>query len=50
MYQVEGLKLSCMGALKIDLCKTNMSQILQDNNDLSCPCDKLKSRCLRCMK
>jgi hypothetical protein len=45
MYQMEGLKYSCMGALERALCKENASQILQEAEDLSCPCDELKEMC-----
>jgi alpha-tubulin suppressor-like RCC1 family protein len=42
MYQMEGLKYSCMGTLERGLCEENVSQILQEAEDLSCPCDELK--------
>jgi hypothetical protein len=45
MYQMEGLKRSCMGALERGLCEENVSQILQEAEDLSCPCDELKRLC-----
>jgi hypothetical protein len=45
MYQMEGLKYCCMGALKRGLCVENASHILQEAEDLSCPCDELKSMC-----
>jgi hypothetical protein len=41
-YQMEGLKYSCMGALEMGLCNENASQILQEVEGLSCPCDELK--------
>jgi hypothetical protein len=34
-----------MGALERGLCEENVSQILQEVEDLSCPCDELKSMC-----
>ena len=46
MYQMEGLKYSCMGALEKGLCGENASQMLQEVEDLSCPCDELKKMCL----
>jgi hypothetical protein len=45
MYQMEGLKYSCMGALERGLRKENVSEILQEVEDLSCPCDELKRMC-----
>ena len=45
MYQLEGLKYVCMGVLERGLCEENVSQILQDIEDLSCPCEGLKSMC-----
>ena len=47
MYQMEGLKYSCMGALERGLCEEHASQILQEvAEDLSCcPCDELKRMC-----
>ena len=45
MYQMEGLKYSCMSASEIGLCEENASQILQGVEDLSCPCDELKKMC-----
>jgi alpha-tubulin suppressor-like RCC1 family protein len=44
-YQLEGLKYSCRSALERGLCEENVSQILQEAEDLSCPCDKLKRMC-----
>jgi hypothetical protein len=45
-YQMEGLKYSCMGALERGLCEDNVSQILQEVEDLSCSCDELKRMCI----
>jgi hypothetical protein len=45
MYQMEGLKYSCMGALERGLSEEKVSQILQEAEDLSCPCDELKRMC-----
>jgi alpha-tubulin suppressor-like RCC1 family protein len=45
MYQMEGLKHSCMGVLERGLSGDNVSEILQEVEDLSCPCDELKSMC-----
>jgi hypothetical protein len=44
-YQLEGLKFSCMGSLERGLCEENVSQILQEAEDLSCSCDGLKRMC-----
>jgi hypothetical protein len=44
-YQLEGLQYSCMGALERGLSEENVSQILQEAEDLSCPCDELKRMC-----
>jgi hypothetical protein len=44
-YQMEGLKYSCLGALDSGLSEENASQMLQEVEDLSCPCDELKSMC-----
>ena len=44
-YQMEGLKYSCMGTLERGLSVDNASQILQEVEDLGCPCDKLKRMC-----
>jgi hypothetical protein len=44
-YQMEGLKYSCMGTLQRGLCEDNVSQILQEVEGLSCPCDELKRMC-----
>jgi RCC1 and BTB domain-containing protein len=44
-YQMEGLKYSCMGTLERGLCEEIASQILQEAEDLSCPCDELKRIC-----
>jgi hypothetical protein len=46
MYQLEGLKYSCMGALERGLLsKENVSEILQEAENLVCPCDGLKRIC-----
>ena len=46
MYQLEGLKYSCMLALERGLLwDVNVSNILQEVEDLSCPCDELKRIC-----
>ena len=45
MYQLEGLKLTCMGSLERGLCKESASDILEQADDLSCPCDGLKRLC-----
>ena len=45
MYQMEGLKYCCMGALERGLSEGNVSQILEEVGDLSCPCDELKRIC-----
>ena len=45
MYQMEGLKYCCMGALERGLCDENVSEILEAVEDLSCPCDELKRMC-----
>ena len=51
MYQMEGLKLCCLGSLKRDLCKKNdASRILEEAEDLSCPCDELKRICLKVLQ
>ena len=45
-YQMEGLKLSCMGALERGLCEDNVAQILEEaENFLIYPCDELNSMC-----
>jgi hypothetical protein len=49
MYQIEGIKLFCMGALERGLSEENVSQILQEAEDLSCPCDELKRMCHECL-
>jgi hypothetical protein len=46
MYQMEGLKYSCMGALERGLSAENVFEILEKVGDLSCPCDELKRVCL----
>jgi alpha-tubulin suppressor-like RCC1 family protein len=45
MYQLEGLKYSCMGALERGLCEKNVYEILQEAENLVCPCDGLKRMC-----
>jgi hypothetical protein len=45
MYQMEGLKYSCMGALERGLSEDNASEILEEVEDLSCPFDELKRIC-----
>jgi hypothetical protein len=45
IYQLEGLKYSCLGALERGLCEGNVSQVLQEVEDLNCPCDELKKMC-----
>ena len=46
MYQLDGLKFSCMGSLEGGLCEENVSEILEEAENLSCPCcDELKSMC-----
>ena len=49
MYQVEGLKLSCMGLLERSVCEENVSRILEEAEYLSCPCDELKRLCHECL-
>jgi hypothetical protein len=44
-YQLEGLKYSCMGSLERGLDEDNVSHILGEAEDLSCPCDGLKRIC-----
>jgi hypothetical protein len=44
-YQLEGLKLYCLGALKRGLCEENVSQILNEADGLGCPCEGLKRMC-----
>ena len=39
MCQLEGLKYSCIGSLERGLCVENASQILQEAENLSCPCE-----------
>ena len=45
MYQLDGLKYSCMGALDRCLCKENALQIYLETDKLICPCDELKRMC-----
>jgi hypothetical protein len=49
-YQLEGLKYSCMGSLERGLDEDNVSHILGEAEDLSCPCDGLKRMCQVYMK
>jgi hypothetical protein len=42
MYQLDGLKYMCIGALERGLCEDNASQILKETTKLMCPCDELK--------
>jgi hypothetical protein len=42
MYQLEGLKYSCLSALERGLCEENVSEILEEAENLVCPCDVLK--------
>ena len=42
---MEGLKYACMGALERGLSEENVSDILEDVEELSCPCDELKRIC-----
>ena len=47
MYELEGLKFYCMSALERGLfCSENVHQILQEAENLNCPCDELKRMCL----
>jgi hypothetical protein len=46
MYQMEGLKYSCIGGLEKGLSEENVSEILQEVENLSCPCDELKRMCM----
>ena len=48
-YQLEGLKYSCMGALERGLDEDNVSRILEEAEDLSCPYDGLKRICEKFM-
>jgi alpha-tubulin suppressor-like RCC1 family protein len=46
MYELEGLKFYCMSALERGLfCRENVHQILQEAENLNCPCDELKRMC-----
>jgi alpha-tubulin suppressor-like RCC1 family protein len=45
MYQMEGLKYCCMGALEKGLSEDNVSEILEEVEELNCPCDELKRIC-----
>ena len=44
MYQMEGLKYCCMGALERGL-SDYVSEIMQKVEELSSPCDELKRIC-----
>jgi hypothetical protein len=50
MYQLEGLKYLCIGALERGLSKKNASQILEETEGLICPCDELKSMCRKTLE
>ena len=51
MYQMEGLKLCCLGSLERELCEENdASRILKEAEELSCPCDELKRICLEVLQ
>jgi hypothetical protein len=47
MYQMEGLKYSCIGALERGVLSEaeNISEIIQEVEELSCPCEELKRFC-----
>jgi hypothetical protein len=45
MYLLEGLKYVCMGVLERGLRDDDVSQILQEAEDLSCSCEGLKRKC-----
>jgi hypothetical protein len=45
MYQMEGLKYCCMGALERGLSEANVSEILEEVEEISCSCDGLKRIC-----
>jgi hypothetical protein len=45
MYDLEGLKFYCISALEMGLCKDNVSEIVQEVEELLCPCDELKRIC-----
>jgi alpha-tubulin suppressor-like RCC1 family protein len=45
MYQLEGLKYSCMGALERGLSGDNVLEILKKAENLVCPCDGLLRMC-----
>jgi alpha-tubulin suppressor-like RCC1 family protein len=45
MYQMEGLKYCCMGALQRGLSEDSVSEVLEEVEELSCPCDELKRMC-----
>ena len=50
-YQMEGLKVCCLGSLERDLCEENdASRILEEAEELSCPCDELKRICLEVLQ
>ena len=51
MYQMEGLKLCCLGLLERDLCEKNdASRILEEAEELSCSIDELKMICLEVLQ
>ena len=46
MYQLKELKLCCLSSLGRDLCEEiQVSWILEEAEELSCPCDELKRMC-----
>ena len=45
MYQLEGLKWTCMGSLERGLCDESILRILQEIEDMDCACDGLKGIC-----
>ena len=42
MYQLNGIKYTCMGAMERDLSKEDAFRILQKAEKLNCPCDELE--------
>ena len=46
MYQLEGLKWLCLGSLERGLSGENASNVLEEAENLSCPCDELQRMCL----
>ena len=45
MYQLEGLKWTCMGSWERGLCDEIVSRILQEIEDMDYACDELKRIC-----